>query len=123
LVSVHDAGSVGALVDVTDPEMTPLRLAFEKFVPVSVAPLRLNPRREAFEKSAFVRFEFDMLTPESPVTPENETPVRLSPERFAEGPTKYPWLRNQPVGRTGVPLTLPERMPVIFDVDKLTGPK
>jgi hypothetical protein len=122
-VSVHDVGSVGALVDVTDPEMIPLRLAFVKFVPVRFAPLRLNPRRDAFEKFTFVRFEFDMLTPVSPVTPANDIPVRLSPERFAEGPTKYPWFRAQPVGRTGDPLTLPERMPVMFDVDKLTGPK
>lgn len=90
MVSVHDAGSVSDPVDVTDPEMTPLRLAFVKFVPVRVVPLRSNPRRDALEKFTFVRFEPDMLTPESPVTPENETPVRLSPERFAEGPTKYP---------------------------------
>jgi hypothetical protein len=89
-VSVHDAGSVGALVDVTDPEMTPLRLALVKFVPVRFVPLRSNPRRDALEKLTFVRFEFDMLTPESPVTPENETPVRFRPERFAEGPTKNP---------------------------------
>ena len=87
-MSVHDAGSVGALVDVNDPEMTPFRLAFVKFVPVRLAPLRLNPRRDAFEKFTFVRFEFDMLTPLSPVTPANDMPVRLSPERFAEGPTK-----------------------------------
>ena len=90
MVSVQAAGSVGALADVTEPEMTPLRLALEKFVPVRFVPLRSNPKRDAFEKFTFVRFEFDMLTPLSPVTPANETPVRLSPERFAEGPTKYP---------------------------------
>ena len=63
------------------------------------------------------------MSPVKPLRPWNDIPVRFRPDRFAEGPTRYPELMNQELGSAGEPVIDPERAPLREDDERLSEPK
>jgi len=123
LVSDQPVGRVGAGLVVMEPEIMPVRFAPLKFVLEIVLPVRITPTSEVFEKFTLVNVEFLKLSPFKPLRPWNDIPVKSSPDRFAEGPTRYPVLMNQELGSVGEPVIDPERAPLREDEVRFSEPK